>query len=260
MDPTSNTLTTALLESYDTVVLSELFRLASSAEASALANWVNSGGLFFGMSGWDNGQAEVDFTNSYLADFDGSPSYQCAPTGDCTVSGCSSFYPDQPLLAGIAGCDIDFVGGYPSGYAVSFNATGEQASYLMTSATPPGYNLGLVVNTCGPKHPRGGRYVLWGDEWISYTPRFLIEKGDEQIWLNIVNYLGICTSQCNVDSDCNSGATSTCNVKACVNGVCQSCNSQSCGVYQAANTCDGVTFHTSGNTAQIAFTSTVSTC
>jgi len=251
IDDGPNQLTPTVLAGYDVFILSMLQRPATATEAQTLATWVKNGGFFFGMSGFINSQGEVDNTNSYLQFFGDNPRYLCYPSGDCTISDCdsaccSSTYPNQPIVANIDPCQIDYKGGYPSVFD-------GPSSYLMKIRDT---NIGLVVDLCNATNPSGGRYVLWGDEWITFTQRFDLKPGDKQIWFNIISYLGVCAGECQTVADC----PGDCATKCTSAGICAPCLDDSCGYHSASTACNYATVASETNRATLVFDPVVNSC
>ncbi|MEZ4221312.1 MAG: hypothetical protein R3B13_10345 [Polyangiaceae bacterium] len=167
-----------LLSKYDVLILDRLPRDYTAAEASALAAWVDAGGGFISMTGY-TGQAAPDFfTNTLLAPF--GLSYQPGLKSEPVTT-----FATHPVTQGLT--SVTFLGGYLVADAGGTSGTSTVIGSI--SAGPVAY-----------AHERGkGRAVVWGDEWIEFDSEWQSLPEIEQLWINVMSWLGPQDS-CNVST------------------------------------------------------------
>ena len=159
----------AFLDKYDVLILDRLARAYTAQEASALAAWVETRGGFISMTGY-TGQAAPDFyTNTLLAPF--GLEYQPGLYSEAV-----KMFAAHPVTAGLS--SVTFLGGY---LVKDLGGSGG------TSAAIASISAGPVAFA----HEKGkGRAVVWGDEWIEYDSEWKSIPEIEQLWVNIIAWIG----------------------------------------------------------------------
>ncbi|MDI1436844.1 ThuA domain-containing protein [Polyangium sorediatum] len=158
----------AFLDKYDVLIFDRLTRPYTAEEASALAAWVGMRGGFVAMTGYTD--AEPDFyTNTLLAPF--GLAYQPGLYSEPVT-----MFAAHPVTAGLS--SVTFLGGY---LVKDLGGSGG------TSAAIGSISAGPVAFA----HERGkGRAVVWGDEWIEYDSEWQALPEIEQLWVNILAWIG----------------------------------------------------------------------
>jgi len=159
----------AFLNKYDVVILDWLPREYTAAEADALRQWVEAGGGFMSMTGY-NGTPTPDFyPNSLLAPF--GLAYQPG-----LLNGPVTTFATHPVTVGLT--SVTFAGGY----------------LVKDSGSTGGTSTVIGSLSAGPvafAHERGkGRGVVWGDEWIEFDSEWQTLPEIQQLWVNIFSWIG----------------------------------------------------------------------
>jgi hypothetical protein len=165
-----------LLSKFDVVIVDRLTRSYTTAEADIFKTWVEGGGGFVTMTGYANSPNPDFLPNTLLAPF--GLSYG----GALSSATADTFFP-HPVTKGIT--SVTFLGGY------------------VVTPTPVmgGTSTLLAANADGNiayAHERGkGRGVVWGDEWIEFDSEWQTKPQIQQLWVNIMDWVGPQTF-CNV--------------------------------------------------------------
>jgi hypothetical protein len=169
-------LTSALLAGYEVIIAQDVSTKTffggtggySQAEVNVLNDWVNAGGGFMAIGGYENEYSIYD-ANVLLEPFGLTfLGQQLFAGGPSTVS---SWVTPHPLTDGITLIGVD------NGHAAAGAGT--------ALGSQNGYDL-LRAHTVGQ-----GRIVMWGDEWITYDSEWLLhpEYQVELFWVNILKWL-----------------------------------------------------------------------
>ncbi|MDI1479215.1 hypothetical protein [Polyangium sp. y55x31] len=158
----------AFLDKYDVIIFDRLARTYTAEEASALAAWVETRGGFVSMTGYTD--ADPDFyTNTLLAPF--GLAYQPGLHSEPVT-----MFAAHPVTAGLS--SVTFLGGY---LVQDLGGSGGTSEVIGSIAAGP----------VAFAHERGkGRAVVWGDEWIEYDSEWQSLPEIEQLWVNIIAWLG----------------------------------------------------------------------
>jgi hypothetical protein len=165
----SETFDLALLNKYDVVIFDRLPREYTATEAATLATWVEKGGGFISMTGYTGAAAPDFYTNTLLAPF-GLAYLPGLHTEPVTI------FANHPVTVGLT--SVTFAGGY---------LVGDSGSSAGTSTVIGSISAGPVAFA----HERGkGRAVVWGDEWIEFDSEWTTLPEIEQLWVNVIAWLG----------------------------------------------------------------------
>lgn len=158
----------ALVDQFDVLIFDQLPRDYTSAEAEVLRVWVEAGGGFVSMTGYTD--SAPDFrANALLQPFglSYSPGLHSEPV---------TIFATHPVTVGLT--SVTFLGGYL--VADAGGAGGSSVVIGSISAGPVAY-----------AHERGkGRAVVWGDEWIEYDSEWQTLPEIENLWVNLMSWLG----------------------------------------------------------------------
>jgi hypothetical protein len=171
----SPTITAATLQPFDVVILDQLTRDYSTAEAAILASWVSDGGGIVSLSGYQD-DPTIDWrANSLLAPL------SLAYSGTL-MDGPVTQFAVHPITAGIT--SITFDGGY--GIADLGGAAGTRTPIAFlpdatagAGAVPVGYAVQFG----------GGRAFVWGDEWIEFDSAWSMLPQIKQLWVQVLGWL-----------------------------------------------------------------------
>jgi hypothetical protein len=166
-------LTRELLEEYNVVVLDQLVREYTDAEAEALREWVAGGCGVGAMTGHTGAETAKTYPNSLMAKL--GLSY----TGSLENGPVTQFLPHL-ITVGISK-PITFYGGFP--VAPVANVSGGNNSNI---ATLPSGNLAGIA-----QERLNGRVFVWGDEWIEFDSEWNNASFDvPKLWSNTFKWLG----------------------------------------------------------------------
>jgi hypothetical protein len=159
-----------VLGAFDVVVLDQLQRSYSGAEAQALADWVTAGGGVLSLTGYTGSGPDGANPNSLFVGL--GVQYV---TGQIFSNANVVALVPHPVMQGVA--SLTFSGGYPVSIT---NDAGTDVVVAMIDAT----NVALVAGDFGQ-----GRFLAWGDEWIEYDGEFSGHQGTERFWNNAMLWL-----------------------------------------------------------------------
>ncbi len=166
-------LTPADLLPFDVVIVDRLVRLYSSNEAAILKNWVTGGGGVMFMTGYTAGEPSWARPNSLMEPL--GLEYEGGPLKNGPITDFAS----HPITKGLT--SVTFLGGW---------------AVLETNADPAAKNtvvahLPAKGGAAGTAQERGkGRVFAWGDEWIEFDSEWTKLPEIEQLWVNILGWLG----------------------------------------------------------------------
>lgn len=165
----AETFDSALLNKYDVVIFDRLPRAYTPEEAEILKTWVEARGGFVSMTGY-TGAPEPDFyTNTLLAPFglEYQPGLQSEPV---------TMFAAHPVTVGLT--SVTFAGGY---LVKDLGSVGGKSTVIGSISAGP---VAFV-------HERAkGRAVVWGDEWIEFDSEWKSLPEIEQMWVNIIAWIG----------------------------------------------------------------------
>jgi hypothetical protein len=159
----------ALLAKYDVLIFDRLPREYTAEEADKLKAWMEARGGFVTMTGYTGAPAPDFYTNALLAPI--GLEYQAGLyTQPVTI------FANHPVTAGLT--SVTFAGGY---LVKDLGGNG-------------GTNTAIGSISAGPvafAHERGnGRAVVWGDEWIEFDSEWKSLPEIEQLWVNMIAWVG----------------------------------------------------------------------
>lgn len=157
----------ASLAPYDIIILDQLTRSYSAAEATAFADWVEAGGGLMSMTGHtsDPGIAQ-DRPNGILGSF--GIVYQ----GPLLNGPVTDFLP-HPISSGLT--SVTFAGGFEVAETVA-NTT-DIVAQLPAAPIARAREVG------------SGKVFVWGDEWIEYDSEWSSMPEINQLWVNTLDWL-----------------------------------------------------------------------
>ena len=157
-----------VLGDYDVVILDQLTRAYTDAEATAFEAWVSAGGGLMSMTGHtSNPTSAQDWPNDILGPM--GLEYQGA-----LLSGPVTDFELHPIATGLT--SVTFLGGFE---VVSTNP-GESD---VVARLPAGAVAGMAQE-------RGeGKVFVWGDEWIEYDSEWESMPEITQLWVNIFEWI-----------------------------------------------------------------------
>ena len=160
-------LTRAILDAYDIVILDRLVRDYDPSEAAILEDWLTAGGGLMSMSGYANDTPSIARPNSLLANI-GIEYLPGLTNGPVTM-----FVP-HAITSSIT--SVTFIGGF----VVGTTTAALQAEALASVAAGP---VGVI------EHHGAGRAFAWGDEWISFDSEWQGNPDVPRFWANILGWL-----------------------------------------------------------------------
>lgn len=167
--------TPGFLAQYDLVLLDRIERALSPAEAKAIEAFVKADGRgMITLIGYNfdnnNPGPERDRANTALAPF--GLAYEGGYFGDGVTP---TFDQQHPVSMGIV--DVNFAGG------IKPVDTGKQGTSAVF-ATIGQDSAGLAHETA----MKGGRVIVWGDEWITFDSDWLGYADVQDLWVNMVGW------------------------------------------------------------------------
>ncbi len=165
----------AVLGGYDVLILDQLTREYTAAEAMAFDTWVSGGGGLMSMTGHTgNVVSAQQWPNSILSPM--GLTYQGA-----LLDGPVTNFELHPISAGLT--SVTFLGGFE---VVAANP----AANSVVGTLPGGQIAGMAQE-------RGaGKLFVWGDEWIEYDSEWESLPEINQLWVNIfawISPISLCT-------------------------------------------------------------------
>jgi hypothetical protein len=165
----SETFDAVLLDKYDVIIFDRLPRQYTTDEAGVLKAWVETRGGFVSMTGYTGAAAPDFYTNTLLAPFglEYQPGLHTEPV---------TMFAMHPVTVGLT--SVTFAGGY---LVKDLGLNGGTSTVIGSiSAGPVAF-----------AHERGkGRAVVWGDEWIEFDSEWKSLPEIEQLWVNIIAWIG----------------------------------------------------------------------
>jgi hypothetical protein len=156
-----------VLAPYDIVVLDQLTRSYTAAEATAFADWVDAGGGLMSMTGHtSNPVSAQDWPNGILGSF--AIAYQGA-----LLNGPVTDFLPHPITMGLT--SVTFAGGFE--VAETMANTTEIVAQLPAAPIARAREFG------------DGKVFVWGDEWIEYDSEWSTMPEIHQLWVNIFDWL-----------------------------------------------------------------------
>jgi hypothetical protein len=165
------------LASFDVVILDQLTRVYTPAEAQTLADWVAGGGAALSLTGYTGNGPDATRPNSLLAVI--GIQYGTFLGGTYDVPPLIA----HPVMKNVA--HVKFEGGYEvrvqtSDAGTSAPDAGADTVVAQIDAT----HDALIVQERG-----SGRVVVWGDEWIEYDSEFASNPSNQQFWVDVLLWL-----------------------------------------------------------------------
>jgi hypothetical protein len=170
-------LTATDLAKFDVVILDQLVRTYTAAEAQVLADWVAGGGGLFSMTGYTGGGDDAARPNSLLAAMGLQYGAFLGGTSDVVPS------VSHPVTQGVA--QLLFSGGYEvivSAYDGGSSAPDGGVDTILAK-------LDATHNALIAQEATSGRALVWGDEWIEYDSEFAGNASDRRFWVNAIGWL-----------------------------------------------------------------------
>lgn len=161
-DPTEE-LTADALAPFDIVIVDNLPREYTGAEAATLRTFVDEGGGLIVMTG-HNGGTDRPRANTLLAEL--GASYD-----EGLIDGPADGWATHPISEGVT--SVTFLGGY---HVTA--ATGVDVAQVAGRSVGMALEIGM------------GRAFVWGDEWIQYDSEWSAMPMITQLWSNLVNWVG----------------------------------------------------------------------
>jgi hypothetical protein len=159
----------ALLAKYDVLIFDRLLREYTAAEADVLKTWMEARGGFVTMTGYTGAAAPDFYTNALLAPIglEYQPGLYTEPVTTFAM---------HPVTVGLT--SVTFAGGY---LVKDLGGMGGTSTVIGSiSAGPVAF-----------AHERGnGRAVVWGDEWIEVDSEWKSLPEIEQLWVNMIAWIG----------------------------------------------------------------------
>lgn len=158
----------SMLDDYDVVILDQLTREYTPAEAAAFDTWVNAGGGLMAMTGHTASPVSAQqWPNGILGPM--GLAYQGA-----LLSGPVTDFLPHPTTMGLT--SVTFLGGFE------------------VVATIPGQSdvvarLPGMVPAAQAQERGAGKVFVWGDEWIEYDSEWSALPEITQLWTNIFDWL-----------------------------------------------------------------------
>lgn len=157
-----------VLDAYDVVILDQLTRAYTPAEAMAFDIWVGGGGGLMSMTGHTASEVSAQqWPNTILGPM--GLQYQGA-----LLNGPVTDFEPHPISAGLT--SVTFLGGFE---VVADNP----AANDVVGRLPGGVPAGIAQE-------RGeGKIFVWGDEWIEYDSEWAALPEITQLWVNIFEWI-----------------------------------------------------------------------
>lgn len=158
----------AVLDAYDVVILDQLTRAYTPAEAAAFDAWVNAGGGLMSMTGHTSSPVSAQqWPNGILGPM--GLEYQGA-----LLNGPVTDFLPHPITMGLT--SVTFLGGFE------------------VVATIPGQSdvvarLPGMVPAAQAQERGAGKVFVWGDEWIEYDSEWAALPEITLLWTNIFEWL-----------------------------------------------------------------------
>ena len=157
-----------VLDAYDVVILDQLTREYTAAEAMAFETWVTSGGGLMSMTGHTaNPTSAQQWPNGILGPM--GLEYQGA-----LLNGPVTDFEVHPIATGLT--SVTFLGG--------FEVVGTNPGESDLVASLPGGVPAAMAQERGE-----GKLFVWGDEWIEYDSEWSSMPEITQLWVNIFEWI-----------------------------------------------------------------------
>jgi spore coat protein U-like protein len=163
----TDTLTLAELQAFDVVVLDQLTREYTTAEATTFAQWVTAGGGVASMTGYNDTPTDF-YANTLLAPL------EVAYSGTL-ISGPVTTFDVHPITVGLT--SVTFDGGY------GISDLGGTVSTRTPLASIGSQTVAYAIQM------GSGRAFVWGDEWIEYDSEWSTMPEIEQLWVNVFTWV-----------------------------------------------------------------------
>lgn len=164
-----------VLDAYDVVILDQLTREYTAAEATAFDTWVNAGGGLMSMTGHTASPVSAQqWPNSILGPM--GLTYQGA-----LLNGPVTNFEIHPISVGLT--SVTFLGG--------FEVVADNPAANDVVGTLPGGQVAGMAQERG-----SGKVFVWGDEWIEYDSEWESLPEITQLWVNIFEWItpvSLCT-------------------------------------------------------------------
>lgn len=159
----------ALLAKYDVLIFDRLPREYTAEEAGQLKTWMDERGGFVTMTGYTGSAAPDFYPNALLAPI--GLEYQAGLYNEPVT-----MFAMHPVTTGLT--SVTFAGGY---LVKDLGGNGGTSTAIGSiSAGPVAF-----------AHERGnGRAVIWGDEWIEFDSEWKSLPEIEQLWVNMIAWVG----------------------------------------------------------------------
>jgi hypothetical protein len=164
-----------VLDAYDVVILDQLTREYTAAEATAFDTWVSAGGGLMSMTGHTASTVSAQqWPNSILGPM--GLTYQGA-----LLNGPVTSFELHPISVGLT--SVTFLGG--------FEVVADNPAVNDVVGTLPGGQVAGMAQERG-----AGKIFVWGDEWIEYDSEWESLPEITQLWVNIFEWItpvSLCT-------------------------------------------------------------------
>ena len=164
-----------VLDAYDVVILDQLTREYTAAEATAFDTWVSEGGGLMSMTGHTASPVSAQqWPNSILGPM--GLTYQGA-----LLNGPVTNFEIHPISVGLT--SVTFLGG--------FEVVADNPAANDVVGTLPGGQVAGMAQERG-----SGKVFVWGDEWIEYDSEWASLPEITQLWVNIFEWItpvSLCT-------------------------------------------------------------------
>jgi len=159
----------ALLDAYDVVILDQLTREYTPAEAAVFDDWVNAGGGLMAMTGHTSSPVSAQqWPNGILGPM--GLEYQ----GELLVTGPVTDFLPHPITMGLT--SVTFTGG--------FEVVATIPGQSDVVARFPG-----MIPIAQAQERGAGKVFAWGDEWIEYDSEWAALPEITLLWTNIFEWL-----------------------------------------------------------------------
>lgn len=158
-----------VLDAYDVVILDQLTRAYTPAEAAAFDTWVNAGGGLMAMTGHTSSPVSAQqWPNGILGPM--GLEYQ----GELLVTGPVTDFLPHPITMGLT--SVTFTGG--------FEVVATLPGQSDVVARFPG-----MIPIAQAQERGSGKVFVWGDEWIEYDSEWVALPEITLLWTNIFEWL-----------------------------------------------------------------------
>jgi hypothetical protein len=158
-----------VLDVYDVVILDQLTRAYTPAEAMAFDDWVNAGGGLMAMTGHTSSPVSAQqWPNGILGPM--GLEYQ----GELLINGPVTDFLPHPITMGLT--SVTFTGG--------FEVVATVAGQSDVVARFPG-----MIPIAQAQERGAGKVFVWGDEWIEYDSEWAALPEITLLWTNIFEWL-----------------------------------------------------------------------